>query len=215
MQTEEQKEKPKQETKVKKASFMMLWFEQYYKMTSIVLCAVALVFSYMFVLGPKVSVIRSVRGARYDKAIEEKAELEEKLAYLVKAQESKRNISQREIENIDSVIPTSPLTPQILTGLEEIAKASNVVIEGIDLAIPDTSKKAVSSQVQEIKIEPEFPEGVFTVEIGLSITSGPYDNLKLFLSNLEKNIRLMDVISVNYSQASKNYAITARAYYTL
>lgn len=215
MEITEQKEKPKQETKAKKVSFMILWFEQYYKMTSIAACAMALVLSYIFILSPKVSSIRSIRGAQYDAIAKEKSDLEQKLSYLAKAQESKRNISQREIENIDSVIPTSPLSPQILAGLEQIAKTSNVVIEGIDLAIPDANTNKKIDPAKEAVKEPDLPEGVFTVEVILSIRSGPYDNLKLFLSNIEKNIRLMDIISVNYTPASKNYIISARAYYTL
>ncbi|MBU2575938.1 hypothetical protein KKF64_02535 [Patescibacteria group bacterium] len=195
--------KDKKKEHVKK--FMRMWFDQYFKMVTVVGCAVLLVASYVFVLHPQVSRARDLRGNARKSALEDQEKLQNQLDYLVRAQTDRRRISMKEIDNIDLLLPSSPSTPQILTSLEAIAKSSNADIESIDLVILDPDELSES--------DAHLPSGVWVVEIGASISSGSYDDLKSFLSDLEKNIRLMDVVAVVYSPIGKSYNVTIRSYY--
>ncbi|MAG28580.1 hypothetical protein CL632_00320 [bacterium] len=189
-------------------NFMAQWFNQYYMQVSIAMSLIILVFGYLFVLGPKLAAARQVSGEAYNEVIIERAELEQKLAYLSKLESSSAIISAKDIENIDVMIPSSPLTPQILTSIEDIARTSGVIIEGIDFVVPDEQLIKPDEELSYI-----LPQGISVVEVSLAVASSPYDTLKIFLSNLEKNIRLMDVSSITYTPVGTNYTIILRAYY--
>jgi len=209
-------EEPKKEDQKKKITkaeatkkFMVLWFDQYFKMVAIVACVCLFVLSYIFILHSRVSNARSLRGNKYEQAIFEQEKLQTQLDYLVRAQKDKTNISLREIEDIGIILPSEPLTPQILTSVEDIAKSSNVTIEGIDLVILDP----IEISKPDSDINYNVPEGVYIVEVTLNVATSPYDDLKSFVSNIEKNMRLMDVIALVYSPIGKNYNLVIRSYY--
>lgn len=204
---EEQKKKNTKAEATKK--FMVLWFGRYFKMVSIASCVFLFLLSYVFILHSRVSQIRSLRGNKYEQVVFEREKLQNQLDYLVRAQKDKTNISLQEIEDIGIILPSEPAYPQILTSLEDIAKSSNVTIEGIDLVILDPAE--ISKPDSGINYT--VPEGVYIVEITLNVATGPYDDLKNFVLNIEKNMRLMDVIALVYSPIGKSYNLAIRSYY--
>jgi hypothetical protein len=202
------KSKKKQTANKVAISFMAAWFRQYHKQVSIVVSVVLLVVGYLFFLGPKFSITRTIAGIEFQQSLEERSRLESELGYLAKLESSRSGISSGDIETIDSLLPSEPLTPQILTSLEGIARKSGAVIESIELTLFEDDEDEPSDDVGFI-----VPGNVSIVEISVAVESGPYSELKLFLENLEKNIRLMDVAAISYSPVGKSYNITMRAYY--
>jgi len=200
------KDKKKEQAK----RFMRMWFDEYFKLVTAFVCIFLIILSYVFVLSPKVGKAIDLRGDKYENVLQNKEKLQNQLDYLTMAQSDRKGISIEEIENIDLLLPSIPSTPQILTSIESVAKSSNTTLEGIELAILDPNDFLDSdSSVSQLNV----PSGVFIVEMSATISNGSYDDLKKFLSNLEKNIRLMDIVSISYSPMSDSYSITIRAYY--
>ena len=119
----------------------------------------------------------------------------------------KSGVSARDLKNINDLLPDSPATPQILTSIESISRESGVVIEAIELVLPEDSEETDKEALSLL------PSGVAVVEVSITIASSSYDTLKTLLSNIEKNIRLMDVIAITYTPIGKSYNITLQAYY--
>ncbi len=199
--------KKKEAQKPKLQSFMRQWFEQYCRLVTAAACAVLLVAGYAFLLAPKLAVARSISGDQFQAVRREREALELRLAYAAKLGAGSTAVPGRTKKLVDDLLPADPATPQILTSLESIAAESGVVIDGIELVIPEeTAPKDADSGVL-------LPAGVSYVEVTLAVGAGPYSQLKTLLANIEANIRLMDVIAVVYSPIGKSYTIILRAYY--
>jgi len=192
--------------------FMDIWFSQYYKQVIIAVCVILLAASYFFILHPKLSNSLSMRGSKYEEILSEQEKLRARLDYLVAAKKIKSTISIKDIENIDNILPKEPNTPQIITSLEDIARQSDVIISGIDLAVMNSEDLSKAVALEE-EGSYNIPEGVSVVEVAITVESGPYSKLKGFLENLERNIRIMDVIALTYSPSGKSYNVTIRAYF--
>ncbi|MBI2050612.1 MAG: hypothetical protein HYT31_02295 [Parcubacteria group bacterium] len=201
--------RPQALPKPKLAGFMAQWFRQYYKLVTIAACAMLLVAGYLFLLGPKFSAARVVAGSEFDEAAAERSQLEERLGYLQKLERARAVAPSDALRDIEDFLPSDPGTPQLLTSLEAIAASSGVLIDGIEFVIPEGEEAAKAASGLSL------PSGVSFVEVALAVASSPYDALKALLANIEANLRLMDVIAVAYSPASKSYTITLRAYYLL
>jgi len=189
------------------ASFMAQWFRQYHKLVTIAACAVLLVAGYLVLLGPKFSAARTVARSEFGEIAATRSQLEQQLAYLKKLERASTTAPSDTLRDIEELLPDDPGTPQLLTSLEAIAASSGVLIDGIEFVVPENEEAA------ETAIELGLPFGVSFVEVTLTVASSSYNELKALLANIEANLRLMDVIAVAYSPASKNYTIALRAYY--
>lgn len=100
---------------------------------------------------------------------------------------------------LDSALPDSPEVPQLLSGLEELAFNSGMIISSLQITEELPDKKVVaqdpSNTILEEKSSIEQPELV-TIKIDMSLNGTP-ENFYTLLSLLENNLRLLDVIVIN------------------
>ncbi len=111
-------------------------------------------------------------------------------------------------DSLSNILPTEERVPEAVYQLQGIAAARQIEIQSLSL--------------QYLPIQAVQP-GSLTKPLGtLSVTirlSGTYPNFKLFLGDLETNIRLMDVSSIkieggNIPGATKlTYTVVVNAYY--
>jgi len=171
----------------------------------------------MFFVYPKISSVGALKAEVMTGVLSEQDNLNKQLDYLVEAQKAKYSISESDIDNIEKIIPTDPNTPQIFTTLEAISKEVGVTIGTINFSLLDAPKKesipSEDSQAQFSEQVENTKDGVSAIEINLSVSAGPYDEFKNFLDKVEKNMRLMDVVSLTYSPSGESYGLTVRSYY--
>ena len=205
------KGKSKEQQAKRFQGFMAAWFRQYYKYVTIFSCFALFLLGYFFALNPKLGAARLIASEKIVLEQKKKAGLESKLKYLQDLDVKRKNFSAAEIEKFNSTLPAKPLTSELLAVLEEIARASNVLIEGMEFVVVDENSDAVD-------LEQEFsylPANVRTIDVNLSVRQGPYDSLKLLMDNIEKSLRLMDVVSLQYSPVGNSYNLTLRSYYQI
>lgn len=89
-------------------------------------------------------------------------------------------------ENISLALPNEEEVPSIINQLQGLAKINSLDIESLSLQYPPLKSSAVDSLTE--------PLGTIRVTMRLS---GDYRNLRPYLENLETNIRLIDVYSLN------------------
>ena len=68
----------------------------------------------------------------------------------------------------------------------------------------DISEKEASAELKNL--------GLREVNIALNLSGGDYVALKNFLVDLENNLRLMDVVSLNYSPEAGSNILNIRTY---
>ena len=123
------------------------------------------------------------------------------------------SISDKDKKNLREMMPSKVDYPIFLMNLDSIASARNTRIKQI--SIQDV--KSVSSGQPENKAASSVFE---PVSLSFSI-SASYDTFKNFLSDLEKNRRLIDVDSISFSSSDKkdakeqvyNFSIKANIYW--
>lgn len=129
--------------------------------------------------------------------------------------------TKEEIKDLELFLPRKKDLPGIFVSLERIAEASELKINSI--SVSEEAKKenvGVSEKTKkenEKKIDSKEPKSKLKeVKIALSVQGESYEILKKFLDNIEKNIRLLDINSINFGSLKgkiTNYTISLKTYY--
>lgn len=134
------------------------------------------------------------------------ADLENKQSELsdLKTLNEKLTNMRVEIDDVKKVVPQGPDIPELLVNLEAIASRSLMTFNSVTVSEAGRSTSAAEGTAVS-------PTGVQNLSISVSVT-GEYNNLKVYLDSLEKNIRLLDVQSVSMGSEG-SYNLTMNAYY--
>ncbi len=89
-------------------------------------------------------------------------------------------------DDISMVLPNKEEVPSIINQLQGLAKINNLNIDSLSLQYPPLKTVPADSLIQ--------PLGTVRVTLRLN---GDYRNLRPYLEDLETNIRLIDVYSIN------------------
>ena len=116
---------------------------------------------------------------------------------------------------LDQAMPDSPAIPELLANLDDLARHSGVLIDKLNLKPKGQSGK--STTTGQVSPAPVYPPGLEIMQIEISIKGG-YNNLKAFLLNVEQNLRLLDVESINVGAAeaktgAQEYSFLIDTYY--
>lgn len=111
-----------------------------------------------------------------------------------------------EMDSVKQVLPNGIAVPELLTNLEAIATHSEVTFNGISVSSQENIAKNVAEGEKSAA-----PTGVQTLPVTVSIT-GDYLNVKRYLTDIESNMRLLDVNSIT-SSGEGIFDISMTAYY--
>lgn len=113
------------------------------------------------------------------------------------------DISQENVDRINKMVPSSAEPMKLVVQLDEMMRKNGLILKNIDTR--DVVLKNSASVSKNKGIVPEL--------VALSIkTQGSYDSFSLFLKDLEKSLRLIDVNSVKITPAGQdNYDFSLEA----
>lgn len=86
-----------------------------------------------------------------------------------------------EVESFSKVIPEGQDIPELLVGLEDVASVSGLTFSSVSFKTKDLKAPGFKTLVMEFKVK------------------GSYPNFKNYLENLEKSLRIFDVVSVSFT----------------
>lgn len=86
-----------------------------------------------------------------------------------------------DIELFNKAIPEGQNIPELLVGLEDLASGSGLTFASVNFKTKDLKAPGFKTLIMEIKVK------------------GSYPNFKNYLQNLEKSLRIFDVMSVSFS----------------
>ncbi|MEK7166815.1 MAG: type 4a pilus biogenesis protein PilO [Patescibacteria group bacterium] len=113
-----------------------------------------------------------------------------------------------EVQKLITILPFKKDMPELFKQIEDITQKSGVTLLSLDIADGGIMN---ASDTKETSLS----EGKSLKALNISAEVGGMDyyTLKVFLNNLEKNIRLIDVISFDFSLNDKSQKINLRTYY--
>lgn len=154
---------------------------------------------YFFLLGPKYKEIRMKMKDIETKGSEQSA-LQDKLIQITKLRNTYKSIDQDDVKKINSALPDLPLKDELLTQLEALISQNGLLLTSLQIEDPQ-------------KAETQKVSGVGKVRISMDVVGTDYQNLKNILSVLEKNLRLLDIISLKFSPEGRTVSLEIVTYY--
>lgn len=181
-----------------------------FKVVMIVVVVLVLLIGYLSFISQKIADIKSYRISDYQ---EKQNELEERQNYLASLKELNTHYNtwkKTEIEEIEKVLPTSEDFPGIFSQYEKMAADAGYTLRDIQVY------RSVSKNASQ-KVDPGLTSsnvGVLNLQVGLEAPSDyGYDNFITLLDTIEKNIRLTDVVTLNFSPGKESYSLNLKTYY--
>jgi len=207
-------------TKITELIGRFFWF------VSLFIVLVILLIGYTYFLQPKWAEVKKTGILDYNTELKNKQEAEDYLARLDESLKKFQQINKSDVEKLAKILPAESGIPDLFIILEKLMAASQLKLKSLDISqgggqavggqkladtIPELQAEAVTSASVNIN----------TLSINLNISGGKqYSDLKNLLENIEKEIRIMDIVSLTYSPpgggvsgGEASYSINLTTYY--
>ena len=155
--------------------------------------------------------IKTLRAdaAQYDEALEKSAELK---SVRDRLNATYRTFSPGDIEKLLTLLPDNLDNIRLALDLDAIASVNNLKVT--DLALEDEGEESPEPPLGEV-VESE------TLTLGTALLTfeveGTYANLVAFLTDLEKNLRIVDIVDLTFIEGeegvAQRYTIGIRMYW--
>jgi len=166
---------------------------------------IATIFVYKSLINPAYEDIKKKKSeiATLENILEEEKDVIGQIKEVIEQYKGQRQLQ----EALSLTFPIDRNMPNLINDISGLGQVSGLFVKSIffkDLPI----KKAKNS----------LANGVGVIEVQMKL-SGSYDSLKSFINNLETNVRIFDVTSLNIDSSIKNsedfmeVALTVHAYY--
>jgi hypothetical protein len=101
-------------------------------------------------------------------------------------------------QKVAAIVPLDPDIPGLFVQADALAQGRDLVLVSVD-AVPDD--KSMTPALRK------------TVRVAINLAGGTYQQFKLFLSDLERSLRIFDVQATVFTSGSNSYGVVFRAYY--
>ncbi|TSC95594.1 MAG: Uncharacterized protein Athens101410_468 [Parcubacteria group bacterium Athens1014_10] len=160
---------------------------------SFIIPLVLLSFSYFYLLAPKYAYLKEIGGLTLQSLKEAVLTKGEYLSNLKELKEVYNRLSDDEKERLKQILPKNKDITNLFIHFENLVEKNGLELGGINFTDLKSEGK--------IKI----------LNIKLSLKGGNYQIFKKFLQNLEKDVKILDVNSVNFSV--DGYDLSINTYY--
>ena len=130
---------------------------------------------------------------KQQRVMEEQMKKFSQLSYPASAQEIKE-----QLQVVDLALPETTRLPEIFTQLEQLAQKNSLALSAVAVLENITPSPQGEVDHQDLQLE---------------IRGGDYFSIKKFISDIEDNARIIDVLSMKYSPSAGNFNLVARCYF--
>ena len=125
-----------------------------------------------------------------------------------KLKEAYQQISREDIDKIEAILPEEGGEDKLLAELEDIVLGNGLILSSLQI------EKKGAEPINKSIIN-NFSGEIGKIKIGMDIVGTDYVGLKNFLTVIEKNLRLIDIIKIGFSPAENKTSIEAYSYYLI
>ncbi len=210
------------------ASPLLLVMNTYIAWLIALIVVIVLAASYLWIISPKVATI-SEKNETYlpnkESTLKDLKLVEQKLIQLRQEYATIQSTRQGSLDKLFAVIPNQPDFPSLFVQAEYLANKRGLKLQSIDIsrpADPALSERRVTAGVQTGSAEQLLdilPRNVASLSITLKLGPGSYEDLKAYLDDLEKNLRLFDIQTLGFetidpkTKKSSGFNLTLKTYY--
>lgn len=221
-----------EEDKNKEISKLNFTLNTYFKYISIGLVIIIFILGIWLILWPKFTDIQHENNNRVPELRQEK---EEKVLYYNKLQKLAEQYSvitsdsnSRELEKVNSILPDKANVQSLFVEIERLVTETGFSLQQISINEVKTDiDQLIEFQVTEFMDWDGLPPELRAVDIEIAVEGGGYNEFKNLLKRIEDNVRLFNLVTVNFSAlsepsyvgqdgeeiATKQYSFNFRTYY--
>ncbi|MBU4332044.1 type 4a pilus biogenesis protein PilO [Patescibacteria group bacterium] len=138
------------------------------------------------------------------------------------------SLSDENKRRLNIFLPSEKETPELFVQLNALARENNLYLDSIEIkevgdakigtspSLPNREDEAAAGPDQA-ELDPALlgsdASSLKFLDINLSLSGGHYFDLKNFLQDVERNLRLLDVTSVNFIGEGDSFVVNMGAYY--
>ncbi len=184
---------------------------KYFRTLVIVTIILIFVICYFLFIDRKIGTVREYQDTDYEGRVQLLAEQEDYLEGMKEMNVEYRKWTEEEINRINNSLPSDPDYPGLFTQFNQMItdagyNLSSLNIEKVVSLKSDSrnsGSSAISSSHQALSLTAgiEAPEGY------------GYDNFQTLLKTIENNLRLIDVLSFNFTPDSQSFRLNLKTYY--
>ena len=137
---------------------------------------------------------------------------ENRLEKLEKITRDYEGIAEEKIKKIESVLPSEETLPSIFVQMETLAKESGFVLSSVEIKKKESGIRNQENNPLTPFAKGESEDGNKEIGITLKLENGSYERFKKFLSEVEKNLRILDVISVSFDSKGTSFGVELKTY---
>jgi hypothetical protein len=184
----------------------------YFNWIIIGIVAVIFISGFFFLLLPKYRQTAGyIKASNQQQALDTSAKREElkKIQQLLAAYDG---IDKKYIDKINAIAPVIKNKEELFSELNYLVSVNQLVLQTITLSQKDGYED--QGLVPISPAQGKIPTNIETVNIILTIRGINYESFKGFLTALENNLRLMDVLTVSYAPSSESTSLSINTYYS-
>ncbi len=165
--------------------------------------------AYFLVLGPKFTEVIDQQQSFLPErrsTLETMEKIETRLKDLDRKFSQLKITRQSDLDFLKKALPDQPDYPGLFAQAEYLAKLHNFELQSVD--ITESSERPLENR-QEPSAEQaqsaseialgSLPKDVYLLTVNIQLGSGTYNQFKAYLESLEKNLRLYNIQSINFS----------------
>lgn len=205
------------ENKIEKQNTINNFLNSYFNVFVVVLTSFLLLLSYFLILKPKVDATTMAISDNISQQQKIYQAERTKLYSLEKSIEAYKQINPVDMERVNTILPNSYDKERLFGELEEIISSNGYKLNSITISKEGEEMGAGSAAPaalglgDKVKLS-KASEKIGIINVSVSISGMDYASLKSFLSVLENNLRLFDVISVSMGGRSANLQLLTYYY---
>ncbi|PIY97044.1 MAG: hypothetical protein COY66_01580 [Candidatus Kerfeldbacteria bacterium CG_4_10_14_0_8_um_filter_42_10] len=176
--------------------------------------------SFYFILWPKYSEINDQGGLDYKSKVKLLESRKQELSQLQDLEKKYSQITSAEKEKLRKILPSSKYFSDLFVQMENLAKESGLIVSRISITEEGSTGVATDTNGSNTGSNANVGKtigGIGTLGISLSVEGdNSYPALKIFLDNVEDNMRIVDMDSLSYSPPSEEtpaFTVNLKTYY--
>ena len=187
------------------------FLNDYFKWVIVLAVLAVLIFGFFFLIMPKY-----VQTTRYVGSIneQEKIDLQAKIEELSKIKElisAYAKIDQQYIDKVSAIAPIRNNKEELFSEINYLVNKNQLLLQSMSLG--DVTGYRDNKLLKQTAAGKKISENIEEITINLFVRGTNYESFKNLLSTLENNLRLMDVLSVNFDPVGKTTWLTIDTYY--
>ncbi len=191
---------------------------KYFKWLIILFIIIFFVFGYFFIIKPKYEQIIQSIQMQADLQSQDYLTKKDNLEKVKRIVSLYNQAESEKIKSVQTLLPTNPSHEKIFTVLDDMISKNGLILDEIKISIPsqegEIEKGGGSTQEENLEIiDRDLPQQVKRVDINMSLMGVSYPGLKSFLTNLEDNLRLVDVASIDFVSDSGAVNLKLQTYF--